>query len=139
MKDFHLTIGPFKKLTTRDVPGGPVVRNSGFQFGGARVCSMIRDLRSCIPSNAAKKTQKNPANYPGAFRKKNNVQNFHWYTTHERCTLLLSDSVCLSSPCRKGSTEPGEDTCVLCPASWVSHLYWLRLSEKWAQGFPLIA
>ena len=55
MKDFHLTIGPFKKLTTRDFPGGPVVRNSGFQFGGARVCSMIRDLRSCIPSNAAKK------------------------------------------------------------------------------------
>lgn len=25
------------------------------------------------------------------------------------------------------------------PASWVSHVYWLCLSEKWAQGFPLIS
>ena len=106
----RLTIGPFKKLTTRDFPGGPVVKNSGFTLGSKGLLhdqgiKILHSKQCCQRANK----QTNPVNYPWAFRKKNSVQNFHLYTIHERCTLL-SDSVYLFLPCRKGSTEPREDT-----------------------------
>ena len=46
------------KSRLREFPGGPVVKTTHFECGGARVQSLVRELRFYMPHGTVKKENK---------------------------------------------------------------------------------